>query len=245
MGDRLESAVREVLSERAAQLDAGAAARLRAVDYRPRGRFGLRVPVLGAAGLVGVAAAVAVVVVLSLTSGASPAFAGWSQVPTSPAPGQTANALAACGPGTAEIVDTRGPYTAMVYAIAGGLNVCVQGGAVSFSGSASGGNDATVPPPGHIQLFPSAGDVSQGRAFHLFAGRVGKGVTGVAITLGSGQSVTATVSNGWYLLWWPGSEHARTLRITTQVGIRTATLPSATLSCRGSCSAYGPAPIYP
>ena len=61
-------------------------------------------------------------VVISLTAGASSAFAGWTPTPTPPTPGQLAAARADCQ-GQAPIAglplklaDTRGPFTFSVYA---------------------------------------------------------------------------------------------------------------------------------
>ena len=90
MPDQLEQSLREALSHRAAQLDPDSIARLGAIDYHPRRRRLGKLPAVGALGATGVAAAVAAIVALG--SSAAPAFAGWQSTPTTPAPGQLAQA---------------------------------------------------------------------------------------------------------------------------------------------------------
>ena len=116
MPDQLEQSLREALSQRAAQLDPGSIARLRAIDYHPRQRRIRKLPAIGALGVTGVAAAVAAIVTLG--SSAAPAFAGWQPTPSTPAPGQLAQAVQACGQnlGSPVLTDSRGPYTASIYA---------------------------------------------------------------------------------------------------------------------------------
>jgi hypothetical protein len=232
----LEHVLRDTFQKRAAQHDPTAAARLLAVDYRPRQRRLPVVPVLGALGLSGAAAAVAAVVTLG--SSAAPALAGWTPAPTRPAPGQTAAALQQCGSGTPVLTDTRGPYTAAVYAVPNGTGTCMQGGSVSFSGTARGVGEGSVA-PGQIQTFVSSSNDSSGDAFTVLDGRVGASVTAVTIERSNGNAVTATVSGGWYLAWWPGSARATTAQITTASGTHTTALPAAATQGPPSCGGAG------
>jgi hypothetical protein len=246
MSELLEHALRDTFQKRAAQRDPTAAARLLAVDYHPRRRRLPVVPVLGAVGLSGAAAVVAVV--LTLGSSAAPAFAGWTPAPTRAAPGQIGAALRRCGSGAPVLTDTRGPYTAAVYPLPSGTGTCLQGGSMSFSGRASAIGDGSVA-PGQIQTFASATNDSAGDAFTALDGHVGAGVTAVTIERSSGIAVTATVSRGWYLAWWPGLAHATTAQITTASGTHTTVLPpDATQgppSCGGAggCASVGPGSV--
>ncbi len=127
MSDLLEHDLREAFADQAARITPEASGRLRAVDYHPRsGRLSSRraKSTVGALGL-SAAAAVAGAVVL-LGSSAAPAFAGWTSSPTAPAPGQIATARQQCttGSGTPVLTDTRGPYTASIYADGA---TCLQG----------------------------------------------------------------------------------------------------------------------
>jgi hypothetical protein len=225
MSDLLEQNLRETLSEHAAQIDPAASARLRAIDYRPRRR---RVPALPALGALGVGGTAAVVVaVVTLGSSAAPAFAGWSPTPTSPAAGQLAAAGQACSAnlGTPVLTDTRGPYTASIYADATSSHACLQGGSLSIASSNSGSSQADVA-AGQVQLIGSGMKNSAGQALTLVDGRIGAGVTSVRIDRSDGTSVQATVSGGWYLAWWPGTVPATTADVTTSTGTATEQFPS-------------------
>ena len=225
MSDLLEQNLREMLSEHAAQIDPAASARLRAIDYRPRRRRRPTLPALGALGVGGVAAAV--VAVVTLASSAAPAFAGWSPTPTRPEVGQLAAAEQACNTnlGTPVLTDTRGPYTASIYANATSSHLCLDGGSLSIASSNTGSSHADVP-AGQIQLTGSGMKNSSGQALTLVNGRIGAGVTSVTIDRSDGSSIHATVSGGWYLAWWPGTVQATTADVTTTTGTAAETFPS-------------------
>jgi hypothetical protein len=231
--------VRNAFQERAWRHDATAAARLLAIDYQPREHRLPVVPLLSAAGLTGAAAVLAAA--LTLGSSAAPAFAGWTPTPTVPAPRQIASALRRCSSelrvlasGAPELVETRGPYTAAVYARPGGAGACVQGASVSFSGTASNLGTTQVG-AAQIQTFFVIGTDSSGRSFTVLDGRLGADVKAVRIARNNGTTVTATLSHGWYLAWWPDSAHATHALITTSSGIQTASLPPAVTQRAPSC----------
>jgi hypothetical protein len=123
------------------------------------------------------------------------------------------------------LTDTRGPYTASVYADATSSHTCLQGGSLSIASSNSGPNQADVP-AGQVQLTGSGMKNSSGQALTLVDGRIGAGVTAVTIDRSDGSSVQATVSGGWYLAWWPGTVPATTADVTTTTGTVTERLPS-------------------
>jgi hypothetical protein len=225
MSDLLEQNLREIFSERATQIDPDASTRLRGIDYRPRRRRRPALPALGALGVSATAAAV--VAVATLASSAAPAFAGWSPTPTRPGAGQLAAAEQACSAnlGTTVLTDTRGPYTASIYADATSSHLCLEGGSLSIASSNSGASQADVP-PGQIQLGGSGMKNSSGQALTLVDGRIGAGVTSVTIDRSDGSSIQATVSGGWYLAWWPGTAHATTADVTTTTGTATEHFPS-------------------
>jgi hypothetical protein len=226
MPDQLEQSLREVLSQRAAQVDPDSIARLRAVDYHPRRRRIRKLPAIGALGATGLAAAVAAIVTLG--SSAAPAFAGWQSTPTTPAPGQLAHAAQACGQdlGSPVLTDSRGPYTAYIYADSTTSDLCLRGNGVSMSSSSTSVAPTSVA-AGQIQVGGGGTRDSAGKALTLVDGRTGAGVTAVTIERSDGSSVQATVANGWYLAWWPGTVSATDARITTASGTSTAAFPSA------------------
>ena len=226
MPDQLERSLREALSHRAAQLDPDSIARLRAIDYHPRQRQLRMLPAIGALGAAGTAGAIAAVVTLG--SSAAPAFAGWQPTPTSPAPGQLAQATQACGQdlGSPVLTDSRGPYTASIYADSTTSDVCLSGNGVSMSSSSTSVAPTSVA-AGQIDLAGGGTRDSAGNALTLVDGRIGAGVTAVTIERNDGSSVQATVANGWYLAWWPGAVAATNAEVTTASGTSTVAVPSA------------------
>jgi hypothetical protein len=223
MSDLFEHDLREALAERAGLTTREASARLRAVDYHPRSRSLSSRPALGALGLSGAAAAAGAAILLG--SGAAPAFAGWTASPTPPIPRQLAAAQRHCanGAGTAVLTDTRGPYTASIYADG---STCLEGNGITISSGTGGGGKSSVP-AGAIELNGAGETDSDGHALTIVDGPTGAGVTGVTITRSDGSSVQATVKNGWYLAWWPGTEHAVTARVASPSGTSTESFPAA------------------
>ena len=244
MTDRLEQNLREAFSHRDAQLDGAAIKRLRANDYRPR-RTRLRRPAIGAT-LGGVGLASIAVAIVALGSGAGPAFAGWQATPTIATPSEVTQAQQNCGQGLGApiVTDSRGPYTAAVYQQSTTSAVCLSGAGVSMSSSSSSSTTkAAAIAPDVIQFGGGGMRDTSGDALTLSDGQVGSAVTAVTIDLSDGTSVQATVSNGWYLAWWPGDVRALDAQITTPSGTDTVTYPAAPdLSCPsgGKCSVgYG------
>jgi hypothetical protein len=225
MPEQLDQSLREALSQRASQLDPDSIARLSAIDYHPRRRRIGRLPAIGALGATGVAAVVAAIVTLG--SSAAPAFAGWQRTPTTAAPGQLAQAEQACGQdlGSPVLTDSRGPYTASIYADSTTNDVCLSGNGVSMSSSSTSAAPASVA-AGHIQLDGGGTRDAAGNALTLVDGRTGAGVTEITIKRSDGTSVQATVANGWYLAWWPGTVTATNAEVTTASGTSTVAFPS-------------------
>jgi hypothetical protein len=220
-----EQSLCEALSQRAAQLDPHSIARLSAIDYRPRRhRFGA-VPAVSAVSAGGAAAAL--IAGFALSSGAAPAFAGWQATPTNPGPGQLAQAAQACGRdlGSPVLTDSRGPYTASIYAGSTTSDVCLKGDRVSMSSSSTSAVPVSVG-AGQLELDGGGTRDAAGDALTLVDGRTGAGVTAVTIKRSDGSSVRATVANGWYLAWWPGTVTATNAEITTASGTSTAAFPS-------------------
>jgi hypothetical protein len=228
MTDQIERSVREALSYQDAQLDPQSIARLRAVDYQPRQprrRRIRRLPTLGVLGTTGTAAVIAVVV--SLSSGAAPAFAGWQATPTTSASAPPVPQGQACGQGlgTAVLTDSRGPYTAAIYAQGNTTAVCLSGNDIRMSSSSS----STVPvtaPAGQLQFSGGANRDSAGSQLTLADGRAGTGVTAVTFELSDGTSVQATVTGGWYMAWWPGAVTATDAEVTTASGTASVAVPA-------------------
>jgi hypothetical protein len=236
MSDLLEHDLREALADRAARITPEASARLQAGDYHPRSR---RSPsrrarnALGALGLSGAAAAAGAVLLLG--SSAAPAFAGWTASPTAPLPGQLTAAQQHCstGSGTPVLTDTRGPYAASVYADG---STCMEGDGIQTS-SGGGGGASSDPPAGTVELNGAGESDSDGHALTMVDGLIGAGVTGVSITRSDGSSVQATVKNGWYLAWWPGTQRAVKAEVMSASVTRTQSFPPGPKRTGQSCPA--------
>jgi hypothetical protein len=231
MSDLLEHDLREALSDRAALITTEASARLRAVDYHPRSRRLSWRPALGALALSGAAAAAGAAILLG--SSAAPAFAGWTATPTAPLPGQLVAAQQQCGAGsgTPLLTDTRGPYAASIYPDG---STCVQGNGIQISSSSGGGAQSNIS-AGTIGLKGAGESDSDGHALTMVDGRVGAGVTAVTIRRSDGSAVNATVRNGWYLAWWPGTERAMTAQVATASQTSTQSFPAGPAQSSPAC----------
>lgn len=242
MKEQLEVEVRAALRERAAQVPTASVARLTQIDYHPRTRR-LRPP-LAIGALTTAAGAGTVAVIVSLTAGASNAFAGWTATPTPPSPGQLATAQASCEGGKSPIAglplklaDTRGPFTFSVYASNTSSATCISG--PSFT-AISGTMASSAPnvPADQIMLSSQHQSNHGGQAFSFAEGRTGVGVTAVTLTLDDGATVQATVGGGWFVAWWPGAREIKSAHLATPTGAVTQTFNlSPEIPCRNQgCS---------
>jgi hypothetical protein len=232
MNDQLESDLRAALHARAGQVPAATVGRLTGIDYRPRTR-GLRPPLAIGALASAAAGAGALAVIFSLGAGASNAFAGWTPRPTPAAPGQIEGARASCEASQSPIAglplklaDTRGPFTFSIYADDNSSATCIEGPSfTAVSGSMS--SYPVAVPSGHILLSSSRATDRSGEPYSLAEGRTGAGVSGVTLTLDDGTNVQATVGNGWFVAWWPGSHVVKSAALTTPSGVTTQTFDMA------------------
>ena len=241
MTDQLETELRAAFRDRAADVPGASVDRLSRLDYHPRTRR-LRPPLaIGAfAGAAGAAGAVAVVI--SLSAGASNAFAGWTPRPTRPAPDQLAAASADCQTRSPvaglplKLTDTRGPFTFSVYADANSSATCITGPSFT-SASGSVGSAPFKVPAGHV-LLSSSHTTNRAGAYSFAEGRTGDGVSAVTLNLDDGSKVQATVENGWFVAWWPGTQAVTSAGITTPAGVSTQTFGPADLRGQGGGSNF-------
>lgn len=197
-----------------------------------------------AAGIAGVLTAV-----LSLTGGASTAFAGWTAQPTTPSPAQLAAAEAYCVrnegfPGLPlKLVDARGPFTIIVYSGGSSNDFCTYGPTFRNVSSWRTSPALTVP-SGRLFLWDDHVATEDGQPYGTMIARVADDVTAATITLDDGSRVTATVQNGWAIAWWPGAHHLGSALLTTPSGTQTQTFapyPCDVHNCNGG-GPHGGAP---
>jgi hypothetical protein len=87
-----------------------------------------------------------------------------------------------------------------------------QGGAgslVSLEGTSSG--DLTQVLQNHLTT-------SADGPYTFIDGQVANGATAVTLVLTDGQDITATVADGWFVAWWPGSTDATSALVTKTSG---------------------------
>jgi hypothetical protein len=202
---------------------------------QPRGRsgggrkasnLGLRSRLaVGGAGLGAVIAAVIVAVFSGST--AAPAFAGWTAKPTAAVSQQIKEATRDCHLSGPVLVETRGPYTAAVFASRSGGTACVGGPGMSFEASVGG---VRAPDnrfkPNQIGMAVSTGGNATGHGFTVLTGRIGTAVRSVVIHRSNHTNVIASINGGWYLAWWPAGAHATYATVTTTTGSHRVALPS-------------------
>jgi hypothetical protein len=137
---------------------------------------------------------------------------------------QNGTSYATCfnGPSFTEVNRISPPATGSSGAQSGTLSVSSQTAAGSGSG-AQGGAGSLVSLDG-----TSSGDLTQVLQNHLTTsadgpytfidGQVANGATAVTLVLTDGQDITATVADGWFVAWWPGSTDATSAQVTKTSG---------------------------
>jgi hypothetical protein len=235
----IEHDLRAWMQERAARVHASP--EILGTDYRPRNRVRRSRLAIGG-GVAAVAGTVAAV--LLLAGGASTAFAGWSAQPTTASPAQLQAADRYCSANIPnpnlpqQAIDTRGPYTIIVYAgpatSTQTYNFCTVGpGFRNASGWTS--YPRVTPAAGQLFLWSDHTSMDNGQPYGTMIAQAGSGVTGANLTLTDGTVVTATVQTGWVIAWWPGGGHVASAQLTTPTGTQTQTLnyPCDIHNCNG------------
>lgn len=124
------------------------------------------------------------------------------------------------------LADTRGTSTMILLEAAKGQAQasCLSAGSPSsavISVGPVGGQTASVA-AGQAQVVSTGSQGAVlGHPFTSIEGRVGAGVTGVAVVLDDGTHVSATVANGHFAAWWPGSQYAVSQEVATSSGTST------------------------
>lgn len=122
------------------------------------------------------------------------------------------------GPWAPVLVDTRGDLTLTLYSGEGTATMaCLAGPTFVWLNPV----DTSSRPPvtantaslDEVTTRSAANDT-----FTIAIGRSGSAVTAVGLQRVDGSDVTATVGNGRFLAWWPGSEGVKALSVTTNTG---------------------------
>ena len=253
MDTQVEHELRLALAARAAELPSDVSRRLLVADYRPRsGLERPALAAGGAAAVAGAVVAVSLVGLGADTPRAFAGWSATpsahsgnrvrqaqescsSRLPTSAGiehAQETASGpnkpwpipRIAAGGWHAVVVDTRGPYTMILFTAAHGAAElsCFSGRQLA----SLGGGFATHPPPpvpaGRVSIVSSGSTTTLpaegSQHFSQVVGRTGPGVTGVTLRLRDGTRVTASLANGWFLAWWPGTQRGTATDVTTSKG---------------------------
>jgi len=214
---------------------------------RNRRRGGLA---LGGSALV--ASGVTTALLVLAGPGTANAFAAWTAAPTTAAPGQISSAEATCeaaaatpppdkaaglatGAAQVSLVDTRGPFTLVLFGASTSTTLmCVSGPSINSSAQANTqmtaiGGQPKLAQAGQITVdrlqTESAND---GQAYTIAEGSVGPGVTAATMVLSDGSNIVTTTGNGLFLAWWPGRAVVTTATVTTATGTTTQAISPST-----------------
>jgi hypothetical protein len=165
------------------------------------------------------------------------ALAAWTARPTSASPAQISAAESHCapnvghveaapgdkqgptlgGPWSRVIIDTRGDLTLALYSHGASTMACLASPSFVWLNPIDTGGEPPVTDNtaslDEVTIRDVAGDV-----YTIAIGRTGGAVTGVGLQRVDGSEVTATVSNGRFIAWWPESEGVKALSVTTSTG---------------------------
>ena len=170
------------------------------------------------------------------------ALAAWTARPTAADPAQISAAEAHCSPslgqaGTVQpasgdkqgptlpggpwspvVVDTRGTLTLALYSGDGTATMaCLASPTFVWLNPVGTSSERPV-----TDNTASLDEVTirevDGNVYTIAIGRTGSAVTGVALQRVDGSEVTATISNGRFIAWWPESEGVKALSVTTKTG---------------------------
>jgi len=207
-------------------------------------------------GAVAVASGATAALVVSLGAGTPPAFAAWTASPTPPTPGQLTAAERTCAarptnpppgipslPTKVSLADIRGPFSLLLF----GANTTTRGALLCMSGpdgtqmSVAAGHQLAPPRPGQITLDRLQAESAQAQPYTVAEGSTGSGVSAATLTLSNGSRVGATVGNGLFLAWWPGTATVTSASVTSASGTSTQPITSPTRDTGGSDSISGSA----
>jgi hypothetical protein len=137
-----------------------------------------------------------------------------------------------------KLIDTRGPFTFLVYSNDSSNDFCTIGPSFRNASGWSTSPPVTVP-AGRLYLWAEHTTTDAGQPYGFVIARAGDSVSAANLTLEDGTAVTATVENGWAVAWWPGTHHVTSAQLTTASGTQTQTFPLSPCGLH-NCNGGGP-----
>ena len=162
--------------------------------------------------LVALPAAVLVLVIALATQTLlrpSSAFATWTAEPGEAEPGLAATAANECASQLPLIaLDQRGRVAVALFSDGASIDDCLLVDGIRSAGS-HGAETGLDPSGGPIEVL-NHGQYEREASIHIFSGGVRSEVASVVVTRDDGVEVTATVSGGVFVVWWPAAVDAAT-----------------------------------
>jgi hypothetical protein len=155
-------------------------------------------------------------------------LAGWASAPVAADGALASAAAAACAAGGDDDTalpmiaqDQRGNAATLLFAGGGQLSICLM--ARDDTGqivAAASGMTRLVPTSSSLSVDSGLGSPATpgAPALTIVAGRVDGSVATVTITRTDGVAVTATVSSGYFVAWWPTDAEAKVVRAANSAG---------------------------
>jgi hypothetical protein len=189
------------------------------------------------AALVGAAAALVTVGAVAATTlmPNENAFASWRPIPTAATAGQALEQAEGCStsweqgpanPITADdviLAERRGDSQLTLMMKDAAIIECIDIGDGPTTWMMLTSPDGKLAGPaatGEDVVIDTIGATGEGSAQYTnVVGRVGPDITGVSVVVSDGTEVVASVTDGWFVAWWPGADgtdpDGMTVRITT------------------------------
>ncbi|SDS05183.1 hypothetical protein SAMN04489860_0682 [Paraoerskovia marina] len=184
------------------------------------------------------AAAVALVFVGVAVLGPSGtvAYATWEATPSAATASALATAETQCAPaaaegGTERVLEQRGSYVLAVYADDGRIAQCLTGSDVPTAGTSTTGALPAPAGPDDVEVYDAgaqAWGAGDGEVVSV-VGAVGDAVTEVSVENEAGLVVEATVQDGWFTAWWPGTSPADSITVVTDSTVVTVPAEQTTM----------------
>jgi hypothetical protein len=114
------------------------------------------------------------------------------------------------------------------------------GGGGPLSPTTSGSGISTTSSGSLQQVVQSHLTTASDGPYTLIDGRTEPGVTAVTLVLDNGQDVVATVADGWFVAWWPGSGSVTSAQVTAAAGTTTQSLLPVPLPRGAGTNSSGP-----
>jgi biotin transporter BioY len=160
----------------------------------------------------------------------SSAYASWTAIPepasisaddprlqvcTSSIPSGPADLIGSAKKLRPVVTEERGAFIATLLGGGDSLAICIFDDTNRSAGRTIA---APLPTGDSVSIIGNGGSLDKGEGARYVYGRVAEGVEGVTVLTSSGVQVTASVSGGYYLAWWPAPAGPASVTATAHNG---------------------------